>query len=469
MITLPPAVLLGPVSIVTLSVAFIVAAIVVLRLHAFFTLIIAAAFVSLMTAAGQTGDQRFVQAIESVMTEFGAAAGRIGFPIAAAAVIGMCLMESGAADKIMRRFIGVIGESHAAVALLACGFILSAPVFFDTVMMLMLPLARALSLRTGKNYLLYALVICAGSAIANGIVPPAPGPLFVAGILKLELGKVILAGIACGLLPACGAFFLARWFNARMPVPVRPTPGSTLESLAAVAARPESELPGFTASIAPVLMPILLISAAAFLPFIHSHVSPALARMLEFLGDRNVALLLGGLIALVVYVRQKKIGWRAAGKVLGTPLETAGVIILIISAGGAYGAMIKNAGVSDTVRTFAGHHALNYVLLAWVIAAVIRAAQGSATVATITAVSIMSSIAGTAGFGVHPLYILLAIGFGSKFLAWMNDSGFWVISRFGGLTQGELLRSWTILDSLVSILGLIEVLVLSSLMPHLPF
>ncbi len=317
--SLPPmttplfAVLLGPVSIVALSVAFIVAAIVALRLHAFFALIIAAAFVSLMTAAGQTGDHRFVQAIESVMTEFGGAAGRIGFTIAAAAVIGMCLMESGAADKIIRRFIAVFGESRAAVALLAGGFILSAPVFFETVMMLMLPLARALSLRTGKNYLLYALVICAGSAIANGIVPPAPGPLFVAGILKLELGKVILAGIACGVLPALGALALARWFDARMPVPVRPTPGSTLDSRAAVAARPESELPGFWASIVPVLLPILLIAAATFLPLARSHIPSASAQLLEFLGNKNVALLLGAILAVVVYARQKKIGWHSAG------------------------------------------------------------------------------------------------------------------------------------------------------------
>src|SRR5580692_8337997 len=301
MITPLFAVLLGPVSIVALSVAFIVAAIVALRLHAFFALIIAAAFVSLMTAAGQTGDHRFVQAIESVMTEFGAAAGRIGFTIAAAAVIGMCLMESGAADKIIRRFIAVFGESRAAVALLAGGFILSAPVFFETVMMLMLPLARALGLRTGKDYLLYALVICAGSAITNGIVPPAPGPLFVAETLKLDLGKVILAGIACGVLPALGALVLARWFNARMPVPVRPTPGSTLESLAAVAARPESELPGFWASVVPVLLPILLIAAASFLTLVRSHVPPAAAQLLEFLGDKNVALLLGAIMAVVVY------------------------------------------------------------------------------------------------------------------------------------------------------------------------
>ena len=145
------------------------------------------------------------------------------------------------------------------------------------------------------------------------------------------------------------------------------------------------------------------------------------------------------------------------------------MIILIIAAGGAYGAMIKNAGVGDSVKSLAGGHTINYVFLAWLVAAVIRAAQGSATVATIAAVGIMLSIAGTTGFGVHPLYILLAIGFGSKFLAWMNDAGFWVVSRIGGLTQEETLRSWTPTVSVISIVGLIEVLIVSWLFPTLPF
>jgi GntP family gluconate:H+ symporter len=459
----------GPIGILILSVTLIVILIAVFRLNAFFALILAAAFVSLMIAAGQTGDRRFEKAVESVMTEAGVTMSRVGFSIAMAAVIGMCLMESGAADKVIRRTIAVVGEGRAALALLACGFILSAPVFVDTVIMLLLPLARALSLRTGKNYLLYALVIGGGGMISNGVVPPAPGPLFVAETLKLDVGITILAGVLFGLPLLVAALFLAGWFNRRMPVPVRATPGSSLESLEAMAARPESELPGFWVSIAPVLAPMFLITTSSVLGLLHARLPPGLAQWLAFLGNKNVALFIGGAIALAVHARQKKIGWRSAGKVLGAPLETAGVIILVISAGGAYGAMIQKAGVAEAARHLAGNHSPNYVLLAWTIAAIVRAAQGSATVATITAAGIMVSIAGPAGFGVHPIYILLAIGFGSKFLSWMNDAGFWVISRLGGLTQAETLGSWTILASIVSVLGLAEVLLVSHWFPAFSF
>jgi len=145
------------------------------------------------------------------------------------------------------------------------------------------------------------------------------------------------------------------------------------------------------------------------------------------------------------------------------------VIILITAAGGAYGAMIRNAGVGDSVRALAGDQAVNYVLLAWSLAAVIRIAQGSATVAMITSASIMLSIAGPAGFGVHPFYVFLAIGYGATVLSWMNDSGFWVISRLGGLTEGETLRSWTMLLTVISIVGLIQVLVAAAIWPNLPW
>jgi len=145
------------------------------------------------------------------------------------------------------------------------------------------------------------------------------------------------------------------------------------------------------------------------------------------------------------------------------------VIILITSAGGAYGAMIKNAGVGDSVRALAEGSAVNYVLLAWLLTAVVRVAQGSATVAMITAASIMLSIAGPEGFGVHPLYVFLAIGYGATMLSWMNDSGFWVFSRLGGLTEGETLRSWTVLLSIISLVGLVQVLAAAALWPNLWF
>jgi GntP family gluconate:H+ symporter len=131
--------------------------------------------------------------------------------------------------------------------------------------------------------------------------------------------------------------------------------------------------------------------------------------------------------------------------------------------------MIKNAGVGESVRVLATNGGMSHVLLAWLLAAVIRVAQGSATVAMITASSIMLSIAGPEGFGVHLFYIYLAVGYGATILSWMNDSGFWVFSRLGGLTEGETLRSWTVLLTVISVVGLLQALVASALWPQLWF
>ena len=474
----------SPVGIVALSVVFIVLAIGVFRLHAFFALLLAAALVGILTVANQTGDQRFTKAVDAVMTEFGTTAGKLGCSIALAAVIGIALMESGAADRIVRQLIRVLGEQRAALALCGCSFFLAGPVFVDTVFMLMLPLARALAVRTGRDYVLYVMAIGAGGVVANGLVPPSPGPLFVADALKIEIGKAIIVGVIFGVLPALGGLAVARWFNARITIPPRPLAPSNAEASTAPVERPESALPGFWISLAPVLLPLVLIAADAIVALRGPIAAPsAVTAALHFFGNKNVALFLGALIALGVQARQKHIAWRGVGSLFGKPLETAGIIILIVSAGGAYGAMIKNAGIGEQLKSFAlGDHpnhplvaqALtglihHHVLLAWVITAVIRGAQGSATVATIAGAGIMMSIAGHGGFSVHPIYIFLAIGFGSKFLPWMNDAAFWVVSRMSGFTQGEMLRTWSPVLSIISLLGLLEVLVASAIWPQLPF
>jgi gluconate:H+ symporter, GntP family len=478
---LPLAVVLGPLAIVGLSIILIVVAIAVLRLHAFFALLLAAALVGLLTVAPQVGEQRFNKAIETVMSEFGSTAGKLGGAIALAAVIGVALMESGAADKIVRRLIALLGESRAAIALCGCSFLLAGPVFVDTVFMLMLPLARALALRTGRDYVLYVMAIGAGGVIANGVIPPAPGPLFVAEALKIQTGSAILGGLVFGLVPAFGGLAIATWFNRRNPIPVRPLEGD--RGRTPPPPREESDLPGFWISIAPVLLPLALIAADATAGLLGKSVPAALAPALHFFGNKNVALFLGTLIALGLQARSRKIRWWKIGTLVGPALETGAIIILIVSAGGAYGAMIKNAGVGDQLKAFAlgthPNHPLiaqlltdliqHHVLLAWVITAIIRGAQGSATVATIAGASIMMTIAHHGGFSVHPLYIFLAIGFGSKCLPWMNDAGFWVVSRMSGLSQGEMLRTWSPVLSLISLLGLAEVLIASTLWPQLPF
>ncbi len=469
---------IGPPGILGLSVAFIVVAIAVWRIHAFFALAFAAILVGLLSALDAGGTAGLVTAVEQPLAELGSICGKIAFPIALAALIGVCLTESGAADRIVRTFVAALGEKRADVALLLSSFILAIPVFADTVFFLLIPLARAFARRTGRNYMLYMMAMCGGGVITHCTVPPTPGPLLVSELLRLDLGVAIVGGLACGVVPALVALALAHWFNRRVPVPLRETGGGDRATtdrseaelppppLADPPPAPLADSPPFLLAVLPVLLPVVLIGGASFLALAKpAGVSGGWWALAEFLGNKNIAMLVGTAVAVALLARAKRQGLKQLADVLAAPLETAGVIILITSAGGAYGAMIKHAGIGDTVREFAEGRSLNHVLLAWLIAALVRVAQGSATVAMITATGIMQSVAGAAGWGCHPFYIYLAIGYGSFFCSWMNDSGFWVVSRLGGFTEKETLRTWTVLLSALSVIGLLQALVLSWLLP----
>jgi gluconate:H+ symporter, GntP family len=483
-ITDPGAASLWPFAVLAIAVAFIVVAIAVLRVHAFLSLILAAFLVGLLSVKlpelpGRPEAGHLIRVVEWTMIEFGKAAGNIGFAIALASIIGVCLMESGAADKVVRRFMAVLGEKRAGIALLASGFFLSIPVFFDTVFFLLIPLARALALRAGKNYLLYVLAICGGGVITHSIVAPTPGPLIVVENLKLDLGLSIVAGVLAGILPAIGIWYLIKYLNARIDLPMRETAGMPLSELNAIVNKGEEELPSFTASVLPVVLPVALIALASFLvlaqktwpglvaAFGGPESFAIISRGIEFFGNKNIALLIGTVIALWVLARQKGLTMAKLGEVMSPPLETAGVIILITSAGGAFGAMIRHSGVGDSIKLMAGGGGMNYVLLAWLITAVVRVAQGSATVAMITASAIMYPIMAD-GLPFHPMYIFLAIGFGSMIFSWMNDSGFWVVGRLSGFTEKETLKTWTVLVTAISVIGLVETLLFSWIIPN-PF
>jgi GntP family gluconate:H+ symporter len=479
-----------PFVILGIAVAFIVVAITRLRMHAFLALMLAAVLIGLLSPSlpgVAEGKSRWIQAVEIPMVEFGVAAGRIAFVIALASIIGVCLLESGAADKIVRRFMAALGEKRAALALLVSGFVLSVPVFFDTVFFLLIPLARALALRAGRDYMLYVMVIGGGGAITHSMVAPTPGPLLVAEQLAptgLTLGETIVAGLLAGVLPAVGVYFLARGVNRRLPVPLRETPGASLADLQAIINKKDSELPPFGLAVLPVALPVGLIALASFLPVLAGK-APALRAMLggdggyalvnawvQFFGNKNVALLLGTFISLRLLARQKKLGFLKLGEAMGPPLETAGVIILITAAGGAFGAMIRHSGVGEVIQEMArggGTQALSgvkAVVLAYTVTAVIRVAQGSATVAMITGVGLMAAILGDgSGLAFHPIYIFLAVGFGSIICSWMNDSGFWVVCKMSGFTERETLQSWTVMLTFISLVGLIETLLAVALFP----
>jgi GntP family gluconate:H+ symporter len=579
-----------PFAVLAISVGLIITLITVLRVHAFMALILAAFAAGLLARSlpGEPEKSHWVQAVELTTSEFGVTAGKIGVVIALAAIIGMCLMESGAADKVVRRFLALFGDRRAGAAILVSGYILSIPIFFDTFFMLLLPLAVAMYLRTGKDYLLYIMAICCGGTVTHSLVAPHPGPLAMAESLKLDLGLTIMVGIVAGVIPVACSWMVMKWINRRLTIPLREVPGMSLADLRANAEKPESELPSFGWSILPVILPILLISvastfiaiqgkgfetghfkdAAAFVSRLKSGGDPAsqllvtqlsatnrfllaqyqpgqppLPRLLEatvgvlndvirkqqawnpdlfagvtlrdftrqlqtsqpqadnlvrlnralledafpaelkpttgmnptlyslgvFWGNRNIALLLGAVIAIFVLVRQKKgLTLARIGDMIEPPFATAGVIILITSAGGAFGLMLKNAGVGDAVKALVGDDVsgTQLLLLSWLVAGVIRIAQGSATVAMLTTAAMIYPImSGGAALPYHPVYIFMAIGFGAMICSWMNDSGFWVVGKLSGFTEKETLKTWTVALTVNSVAGLAVCLVFSKLVP----
>ena len=450
-----------PFLVLLTGIIVVVLLIAVLRVHAFIALMLAAVVVGLMSNTAEVST--LLQAIETPMVEFGALAGRIGFVIVLAAIIGTAMLESGAADKIVTSLINVFGESRAPIALILSSFILSIPVFFDTVFFLLIPLALALRQRTGGHYVLFVMSIAGGAALTHGLVPPTPGPLIMAEELSIDTGMTIMAGLLAGVIPGVVVYFVAHQMDKRLDIPFRPPVGHADQP---VAADNSEKTPSLFLSLMPIVLPVVLISQATIVKAIMDASGEATPEMVLFIGDKNLAMFVGTVLALWLWARRK--GWRIQdlGDAVGEPLQIAGVIILITSAGGAFGAMIKYAGIGDAVEWATAGFSINYILLAWLIAAVMKIAQGSSTVSMITTASIFVGIMATGeGIPYHPIYILLAIGFGAMFVSWMNDSGFWVVAKLSGFSERETLQSWTVLLGTLGIVGLIQVLIVSALFP----
>ena len=402
-----------------------------------------------------------------VANGFGSTCAKIGILIAMASIIGKCLLDSGAADRIVRWALGLLGEKGAPLAFLSSGFLLGIPVFFDTVFYLMIPLGKAMRMRTGRNYLLYVLTIVAGGTMAHSLVPPTPGPLFVAEQLGVDIGVMILAGGFVGLFTAGFGFLYASMANRLWELPLRESTDVSLEELEAIAQRDEADLPPVWLALLPIALPVLLIGGYTILKqdAFSGRVSDQVLRIGQTLGDKNIALLISAAIAMAMLVWQKRTSLGALSDSIQSSLASGGVIILITAGGGAFGNVLQQTGVSSLIGNLPQTSSAVIVLLAFLITAAIRTAQGSATVAMITAVGILSGIATSGQLGFHPVYLALAIGCGSKPVSWMNDSGFWVVGRMSGMTEGETLKYVTPMTTLMGVVGLVVVMTLVTVYP----
>lgn len=456
--------MLDPIFVVALGIVLVIVLIGFARLNAFLALLISAVAVSL-AAPGEWEIK-----IARVGQAFGTTAGKIGIVIALAAVIGKCLMDSGAADRIVRTCLRLIGENRAPVALMTSGFVLSIPVFFDTVFYLLVPLARSLYRQTRKRYVQSILVIAGGAAITHTLVPPTPGPLVIAETLGVDIGKLITAGILVGIPAAVVGLFAANLLDRFNPLPMRPYPGEEQLPIPR-----DSDLPPFGVAILPVILPVILISSNTVVQMLaKSQPFPqAPVRVLAMLGDPNAALLLSALVAMATLKWQRGLSLAELGKRCEDALMSGGVIILITAAGGAFGAMLQQTGISDRLPDLLALESQEigrfWLIAAFLIAAVMKTAQGSSTVAMITTSAMIASLfpAGELASHIHcdPVYLALSIGAGSLVFCWMNDSGFWVVARMSGLTEMEALRLWTVQAAVVGIAAFLTALSAAAVFP----
>ena len=402
---------------------------------------------------------------------FGETAGEIGLLIAFASVLGAGLLRSGAAERLVRALLALVGPRGRPAAFCAGGFVLGVPVFFDALFLLCAPLAKSAALKgdgegeedgraaRGGGYLLLLLAICCGGTMTHSLVPPTPGPLLVAAELNVSIPLMITAGTGVSVAAAAVGLLWSAWHcrqrvRAGKDVPVREGGVADLARLRELGERPLAELPPLWLSLAPVAVPIFLIAQRAGWEALAGRLlAPGWGvptKVVHHLGEPTTAVLLGMLLSLFLL-------WRWAGPGEGRGATAAAVaegggILLVAAAGGAFGAALRQTGVGSLIAAIPDMGGFGLLITAWAVAAAMRTAQGSATVAMVVAAGVVA--AAIPGSGVHAVWVACAIGCGSKALAWMNASGFWVVCRAGGLTEREALSSFTPLTGVLALAGL---------------
>ena len=473
--------LLDPILILLVGIFIVVGGIIGLKLHPFLALIFAAIVVALLTPISsiqQFGISKGMDTSaalafskkgigERVATEFGNTCAKIGILIAMAAIIGKCMLESGSAEKIIRSLLKLTGIEKAPIAFLLSSFFLGMPVFFDTVIFLMMPLAKAMTLKIGKNYLFFIMCIMAGAAMANSLVPPAPGPLFLIGEMHIPIGLMMGTGIVVGLFTITAGYLYASWANKKYTIPLRDAADARIEDLKIISNTENSQLPSLLLALLPVLVPIIFITLDAVFTTIlkanpQASIPKIIVTIVKFLGDKNIAIVIGGILALLVIKKYKKENLSAF---IQNALMSGGGIILITSAGGAFGGMIQQTGISAEIGLLTANYQMALIPMAFFIAALIRTAQGSATVALITTSGVLAGMATNTHLSFNPVYIGLAIGCGSKIFMWMNDPGFWILSKLSNLTEKEVLKTISPILVVMGFTGLVVILIAAKLFP----
>lgn len=439
-----------PLVAIGVAVAFLLALILWLRCHAFVALLVASLFFAVIIGMPLGG------IIDTVLSGMGASLGLVSILIGLGAIFGIMLEHSGGAQALATRLIAFFGEKRAPYALVVAGFLISIPVFLDVALVILAPLLVALARSQRKPILAFGLPLLAGMAVTHAFVPPTPGPIIVAQNIGEDLGWVILFGSIVGLPAAILAGPVwAKWIVPRM-------------NLAIPELREDEEPdPGALVSLSLVLgliaLPIALIVSAAILDTLYGKVARAdWHELVAFLGHPIVALVIATLLAMYLLGTRRGVSREGLMELVSKSLGPAGVIILVTGAGGVFKQVLVDSGAGQQLAESMAGFSVGAITLAWMLSTVVRVTQGSATVAMIAASALMAPILEPMEMSQPELaLIVIAIAAGATTLSHVNDSGFWLISRYLRITERETLRSWTVASVIISVVGWLGALALS--------
>lgn len=399
---------------------------------------------------------------------FGGTLGGIGITIGLGVMLGELLFAAGATQRIADTLIRAFGEKRSPLAIALTGWVVSIPVFFDAAFVLLIGLIRQISKRTRISMVTLVTALAVGLIATHAMVAPTPGPLVVAANMKINLGYFILYSAIVSLVAVLiGGWAYGVWAG-RNAAPYdgedAPAPETAHESAAAkeaAAAQESRQLPSAFLSYGILILPILLIVLNTVFA-VAAKGSPT-AKFFGFVGDKNVALFISVIVAslaLKPYFQEK------SGDVLSRAIKSTGLILLITGAGGAFGNVIQSSGIGNFLVDTMKGWSMPVILLAFLFSQILRIAQGSTTVALVTTSSVLGPMVGS--LGVSPMLVALAITAGGIGMSMPNDSGFWVISKFGNFDMKDTFRTWTIAGTVTGLVALLTIFVLSLFSGILP-
>ncbi len=416
--------------VLILVVFFIILATIKFKVHPVISLILAAIF------SGLGLGLQPIEITGAISKGFGNTLSGIGLVIAFGTIIGIYLEKTGGTKVMAESIVKVIGLKRSALALNLAGFVISIPVYCDSGFVILSPLNKALSKKSGTPYLVFAIALATGLYSAHVFVPPTPGPLAAASILGADLGTVLLLGLAVALPVSIAGYFWARFMGQNLKEGKEET---TDEKAVGSEARPKiNALQAFL----PIVIPVVLIALKSVSDYpTHPFGEGVFFKVFSFLGSPSIALLIGVFFAFWAgrKVDQDKEPWMIEA------LKQAGLIILITGAGGAFGEVIRSFDFASALN-LSSTSGVGGLLICFVIAAILKTAQGSSTVAIITTSAIIAPLLGVFGLeGMNQKALaVLAIGAGAMTVSHVNDSYFWVVSQFSGMTVKTALKGHTL-------------------------